>query len=206
MAVTDDGRFRDPPDGYCLDGQPHLPVVTGEQGDVYDPEVLGTVPNPALWGYCPVCWLGFRWSITDQRWRRWPGSLAMLPMLDDEELEELYIAVTVRSHALRVAHAVADTEISGLGQSRAEVTHHLALLRSLSTAIAEARSSTHRADPDSAEEHQALLRLQGLRSAPAPRSPTLREVRFSEDTWEAAPGPVIPSSEPQPTRADEPPV
>lgn len=122
----------------CHDGTPHQVAEPGDPA--YDHSVLGRYdetagPRPnTLWSYCAKCQLGFRWSVHDQQWRPWPGGLALLPHLTDEELDELLVAVLRRMDELG--------QIIGLAQNtatRSELHYKLRILMSLNTAIAEAR-------------------------------------------------------------------
>jgi hypothetical protein len=123
---------------YCRDGTPHQ--VVDPEDPSYDPtpltrydETAGPRPN-MLWSYCAKCGLGFRWSVHDQQWRPWPGGLALLPHLMDEELDELHTAVIRRMQELSQVLPV--SQATG---TRSEVHYKLRILMSLSTAVAEAR-------------------------------------------------------------------
>lgn len=123
---------------YCHDGTPHQ--VVDPEDPSYDHSVLrryddtaGPRPN-MLWSYCAKCQLGFRWSVHDQQWRPWPGGLSLLPHLNDEELDELLVAVIRRMDELGQHIGLAQNTAT-----RSELHYKLRILMSLSTAIAEAR-------------------------------------------------------------------
>lgn len=123
---------------YCDDGNEH-DIVNPEE-ERYNPtrllrynESYGPRPN-ILWTYCAKCGQGFRWSVPDQQWRPWPGGLALLPHMSDEELDELAVAVVRRMDELGKPVQVA----SATG-TRAELHYKLRILSSLRTAVQEAR-------------------------------------------------------------------
>lgn len=123
---------------YCHDGTPHKVAEPGDPA--YDRSVLarydeaaGPRPN-TLWSYCVKCQLGFRWSVHDQQWRPWPGGLALLPHLSDEELDELLVAIIRRMDELGQHIGLAQNTAT-----RSELHYKLRILMSLSTAVAEAR-------------------------------------------------------------------
>jgi hypothetical protein len=48
------------------------PILTADDDpEVYDPMVLGPVPNGHQYGYCPRCFTGYRWSMVTQSWTPW---------------------------------------------------------------------------------------------------------------------------------------
>jgi hypothetical protein len=125
----------------CTDGGKEHGEVLTPAHEGYNPDVLGIVnaldgprPDPDLWGYCGDCRQGFRWSVSDQQWRPWPGGLGMLPHLQDEELEELYVAVVVRRQEL-----AAVLEVSQNPETDQQLNYKIRILRSLETALSEAR-------------------------------------------------------------------
>jgi hypothetical protein len=125
--------------GFCTDGTPH-DIVDPDDRTRYDRAVLsrydetaGPRPN-LLWSWCARCSQCFRWSVSDQEWRPWPGGLALLPHLNDEELDELHVAIRLRMEQLGRWVPVATNP-----SSRAEVNYKLRILQSLDTAVQEAR-------------------------------------------------------------------
>lgn len=125
--------------GFCEDGAEH-DIVDPDNRELYDPSVLarydataGPRPN-VLWSYCAKCSRAFRWSVSDQQWRPWPGGLSLLPHLSDEELDELHVAVVRRTQELGGVIAVASNPAT-----RAEINYKLGILHSLDTAVQEAR-------------------------------------------------------------------
>lgn len=117
----------------------HGEIITPEDPR-YDPSILGqwdehAGPRPnQLWGYCANCQQGFRWSVSEQQWRPWPGGLSLLPHLSGEELDELHDALVLRRQQLEAIVPVAQNP-----QSRHEVNYKVRMLWSLQTAVAEAR-------------------------------------------------------------------
>lgn len=125
----------------CREGGEHEVVSASvEDRERYDPTVLGqhdqwAGPRPnQLWGYCLKCLEGMRWSVGDQEWRPWPGGLALLPHLTDEELDELRDAVVRRCQELARVGQIAQGE-----GTREELAYKLRILMSLHTAVQEAR-------------------------------------------------------------------
>lgn len=125
--------------GLCTDGAPH-DIVDPDDRERYDPSVLarydetaGPRPN-MLWSYCSRCAQGFRWSLSDQQWRPWPSGLSLLPHLDDEELDELHVAILRRKDELGGVVPLAQSP-----ETRAELHYKARILQSLDTAVQEAR-------------------------------------------------------------------
>lgn len=123
----------------CRDGGEHE-IVSPEDDDRYDigkfaryNDTAGPRPN-ILWSHCANCDQLFRWSVSDQQWRLWPGGLSLLPHLSDEELDELHTAVILRMQQLGAVVPVA--QATG---TRSEINYKLRILQSLDTAIQEAR-------------------------------------------------------------------
>lgn len=117
----------------------HGEIVTPDDPR-YDPSILeqwdeyaGPRPNQ-LWGHCADCPQGFRWSVSEQKWRPWPGGLSLLPHLSDEELDELHDALVLRRQQLEGVVPKAQNP-----HTRSEVHYKVRILWSLETAVAEAR-------------------------------------------------------------------
>ncbi len=120
---------------YCATGGEH--DIVDPESTTYDPSILARYDGPRpnrLWTYCSKCSQGYRWSVHDQQWRPWPGGLAMLPYLTDEELDELLVAVIRRTQELSQMLPMAWAT-----GSKAELHYKLRILQSLQTAVAEAR-------------------------------------------------------------------
>lgn len=128
----------------CRDeGRDHGEILTGaiEHRDRYDPSVLARYDpafhvgrEPALWGYCADCELAFRWSVSFQQWRPWPGGMALLPHLTDEELDALHMAITAYGRELASVGVMSQNDSTTM-----QMIHVLGLLSSLDTAVQEAR-------------------------------------------------------------------
>jgi hypothetical protein len=127
----------------CIDGNDHGEIIRqiddNGPNPRYDPSVLATCdhrprPDPMLWGYCVDCHQGFRWSVTAQQWRPWPGRLAKLPELTDEELDELHLTLLNQIRELNGIRGMCqNVETSQL------LEYRLSILMSLNTAVQEAR-------------------------------------------------------------------
>lgn len=122
-------------------GTTHGEVITrADHPDRYMPEVWGDwgfiPPDASTWGYCEFCEKTFRWSVPDQQWRPWPGGLAQLPLLTDEELEVLQSAIAGQAAAFDAALSSSQSETM-----KATLWHRWLTLQSLATATAETRYS-----------------------------------------------------------------
>lgn len=123
--------------GGCTGGKNHGEVLTlADDRDKFDTSVLGPTPNDYQYGYCADCRQGFRWSVSLQRWRLFPGDVVVLPMLTDEELDVLGSAVSYSMEHYGGIEALAQSH--GV---TTEVRYLLGILNSLQTAITEARYS-----------------------------------------------------------------
>jgi len=120
----------------CIGENPiHGEIITRhDDPDIFDESVFQEqIPTDWLYGYCDKCRATFRWSVTLQQWVHYPGELAGLPLLTDEEMEDAYIAISVYRDAMPDVM---------FPSPREEVGRRGRILQSILTAIAEARPGT----------------------------------------------------------------